>query len=259
MFVENAPSIKYLKKFYSQPYFCGDVRREGYFDYIGDKKITTRNSLKRLKEIERYKQAGTLLDVGCAAGFFVETAVKHRWEAYGVELSEFASEFARNTLGLNVFNGTFLESNFPAGYFDVITMWDMIEHTPNPVENLCKAFKLLKKDGLLILTTPNFNSLVAQWLGKRWYFYQPPQHLFYFNKTTIRFALQKAGFRIVEMKTEGKNYSLAHVFHVFLGSLNNRKLNFLWNLLGVNHKFLLPKVQIYLNLKDVLKIYCRKP
>lgn len=243
VFLDNTPTLKGLKDFYSKGYFRGKMPREGYFDYIGDKKLAIENSINRLEEIEKYKKGGTLLDVGCAAGFFLEAARQRGWKTCGAEISEFASKFAKDELGLDVFSGAFLENNFAEEYFDVITMWDMIEHTHSPLENLRKAFKLLKKDGLLVFTTPNSDSITARLLGKKWYFFQPPQHLFYFNKVTIAEALRRSGFYIFKMEEEGKYYSLGHILYCLSG----------WHI-----KSAIAKIRIYLDSKDILKIYCIK-
>jgi SAM-dependent methyltransferase len=123
---------------YDFDFFEGNKKSRGYSGYLGEKDNIKRNSKKRWRRIERYQKRGKLLDVGCAAGFFLCTAAEN-WEVTGVDISEYMSSYARDVLGLNVLTGGFVECNLPSEYFDVITMWDLIEHTQDPAENLAKA------------------------------------------------------------------------------------------------------------------------
>lgn len=155
---------------------------------------------KSLKEVEKYKTDGKLLDVGCATGIFLEVANKHGWETYGIEPSKWAANYAKEKLGLNVIAGTLEETDFPKNSFDVITMWDVLEHFSNPLQELEKANSLLKDDGLLFLTTMNMDSPFAKLMGKRWWWLME-MHLYYFSPTTIEKMLRKAGFELVRISS----------------------------------------------------------
>lgn len=100
---------------------------------------------------------GRLLDIGCGMGFFVaRIAGFPSWEACGYEVSPVAAAYAREKLGLdNVFHGDVLDSGFDASSFDIVTMWDVIEHIPDPDPVLSFAERVLKDDGFLFLHTPN--------------------------------------------------------------------------------------------------------
>ena len=102
-------------------------------------------------------KSGELLDVGCGLGYFVRRISSFpNWEVVGYEISKAAVEFAQDKLGLeNVLHGRAEEADFPERNFDIITMWDVIEHIPNPDPMLSHLSSLLKDDGFLFLHTPN--------------------------------------------------------------------------------------------------------
>lgn len=105
-------------------------------------------------------RSGKLLDVGCGLGYFVKRASEHAgWAAYGYEISPPAVDFANRKLGLaNVFAGRVEESHFAPASFDLITLWDVVEHIPDPEPLLAYLQSLLKPDGILFLHTPNIQA-----------------------------------------------------------------------------------------------------
>lgn len=156
---------------------------------------------KRCRAILRYKRRGRLLDVGCATGDFLDMMREYPgWEVYGVELSKSASEYARNRLGLAVKTGILEDVDFPERYFDVVTLWNVLEHLPDPLGACQKIHSLLRPEGLLIFDTPNLDSLDARLFGPYWIGYELPRHLYVFSYRTLRALSEKAGFRIVNMR-----------------------------------------------------------
>jgi SAM-dependent methyltransferase len=156
---------------------------------------------KRCQAILRHKQAGHLLDVGCATGDFLETMRTYAgWQVSGVELSEAASRYARERLGLDVRTGTLKEAHYAPGTFDVITLWNVIEHLTDPVGELSEMNKLLRPGGLLVFTTPNLNSLDARLFGRYWIGYELPRHYFVFSDDTVAALLARTGFRLAETR-----------------------------------------------------------
>lgn len=105
-------------------------------------------------------KSGRLLDVGCGLGYFVKKISSHAgWDAYGYEISPHAVEYARKKLGLeNVFAGRVEDSRFAPESFDIITLWDVVEHIPDPEPLLAYLLTLLKPDGTLFLHTPNISA-----------------------------------------------------------------------------------------------------
>jgi 2-polyprenyl-3-methyl-5-hydroxy-6-metoxy-1,4-benzoquinol methylase len=142
------------------------------------------------------------LEIGCAAGFFLEVARKKGWNVTGIELSEYASNYAREKLGLNVFTGK-IEDLLKNGtikkeQFDVVTLWATLEHIAVPSKLFESINYVLKLNGYLFFTTINFDSKEAKEQGKNWASIRPPKHLYYFTEATIKKYLEKYGFEIIQ-------------------------------------------------------------
>jgi 2-polyprenyl-3-methyl-5-hydroxy-6-metoxy-1,4-benzoquinol methylase len=197
---------------YSEDYFHGGENGFGYIDYDRDKAPMADTFRVYLKEIAKHgKLSGAMLDVGAATGFFLDIARRDGWETYGVELSQYAAEVARRK-GLRVSTGTTDDCDFPAGFFDVVTAWDVIEHMPNPLASLEKIHDLLKPGGLLVINTPDSGCLLARILGKRWHLVVPPEHLNLFHRRSLKMMLEKIGYSVVRRTTIGKRFTLQYIF-----------------------------------------------
>lgn len=189
----------------------GDLYGESYYtggndkvfeDYLGQERGRRALARRKLWSLRRLVPHGKLLDVGCAAGFFLVEAQRH-YEVHGVELSEFSSKFAREHLGLNVFNGTLLEAALPSGHFDLVTLWDVIEHVPNPREVLAEVSRVLKPGGHIILTTGDVGCAYAQARGPDWHLMGPPWHLYYFSRITMAHMAREAGLQVSDCAAHG--------------------------------------------------------
>lgn len=164
-----------------------------------------------LELVESFKHNGRLLDVGCAMGIFLSMAKERGWEVFGVDISDYAISFARERFGLSCFVGQLKDANLPDKHFDVITLWDAVEHFENPLEELKEIKRVLDDDGIILFDTPNVDSLMrlfAHWIYRATggLFKYPVKklyhqfHLYYFSPRTLRMLLDKAGFEIIEMK-----------------------------------------------------------
>ena len=163
-------------------------------------------------------QESRVLDVGCGNGFFLsQVRALAQCQVYGIDISEIAAESAKKNYGLDIFTGTILESPFPDNSFDVITAWSFLEHVNNPAEVMLKFANLLKKDGLCILTTPNFDSLNAKLFQDKWYHLDCPRHLFIYNPRTVAAMLEKSGLHarkiIYDKASKGVLGSLQYQFY----------------------------------------------
>ena len=156
---------------------------------------------------------GRLLDLGCGDGTFLATAQSCGWDISGIEVTEAAAQRAREKVGKNHIFQTLEEVEFSNRTFDVITLWDVIEHVPDPVEILRRLGKILRTEGRVILLSPNADSLIHraahfiyQCTLKSWIFplrlIYVPGHLYYFTFTTIGKALACAGLSQVKLTKE---------------------------------------------------------
>lgn len=222
--VDNPPSRKTLEELYGAPFFQGDETRFGYLDYIRERATITRNAQQRMRRLQRYVQAGRVLDVGCAMGFFL-AALDARWQKVGVELSAFAADYARNTMDLDVVQGELAEADgLPDGSFDLVMMWDTVEHTSNPRRTLEAANATLRPGGTLALTTGDIGSLSARLTGRYWYLMIPPTHLFFFSRRSLRRLLEVTGFEIRELHYEAKHVTVSLIIYRLTHLLNSRTL-----------------------------------
>jgi len=255
VYLNYSPSIEELKNFYSKEYFKGAKNREAHLDYLYEREVLDVNFRKRLSKIEELSIKGKILDIGCAMGFFLAQAKIYNWDTHGVEISEFASTYARNELHLNVFTGDFLDVDFSNNIFDVITMWDTIEHLRDPSSCLLKAYDLMNDYGLLVLSTGDIDSILARIMGKYWHIISSPQHLFYFSATTVTKILNKAGFEVINIDHSGKYVDLKFIFHRLDYWLDNRLFGWLNLLIQYVVK---SNIKVYINTGDIMTVHARK-
>jgi SAM-dependent methyltransferase len=216
LFRGDLPTDEELAAIYGNAYFQAGTHGtggEGYPDYLADEELHRRNARRRLDLIGGVGVDGRLLDVGCAAGFFLDEASARGFDVTGVELSESMGRHAREQLGLPVVQGSFLDAELPEGPYDCITMWDYIEHSVDPGADLDRARSLLRGGGLLALSTGDSGSLVARVSGSRWHLLTPRHHNYYFDRRTLRRALEKSGFRIRRVGAPAARYTLGYVAH----------------------------------------------
>lgn len=192
-FVDDVFDGDFVREFYTDDFFKDGHDKYGYADYVGDKRNHLRAAKKRVRIIEQHAKGGSLLDVGCAAGFFLES-LGPTWEPHGLEPCREMARLAQEKFGDRITLGTF-EDFDPQRTFDVITMWDVLEHVVHPRSVIQKAHALLSPGGHLFIGTPAAESPAAKILGKHWYYYVPPAHINFFDRWTIKTLLERSGFR----------------------------------------------------------------
>lgn len=158
-----------------------------------------------LARVEKYCQRGTILDVGCGIGAFVHAARKEGWDACGLEPSSWAASFGRAQFRLTIYHETLasFEESHPGQSYEAISMLDMLEHSVNPRDDLRRVNRLLKDEGILLVTTVNAGGLVARRAGSRWWLIIP-EHLIYFNRKSLTRLLGQAGFEIILWRPLGR-------------------------------------------------------
>jgi 2-polyprenyl-3-methyl-5-hydroxy-6-metoxy-1,4-benzoquinol methylase len=140
------------------------------------------------------KRPGSVLDIGCGTGRVVVFAKSQGWESTGLELCVETGKETAARLHCQVYLGSIFDAELPKERFDVVTMFDCIEHLEDPVGALAICRQVLKPDGLLIVTTPNFQGLGRLMLGPQALGIWPDTHIIYFRPRSLRFALQQAKF-----------------------------------------------------------------
>lgn len=179
--------------------------------YVSQAEGRIRTFRKGMRMIEKYSgQKGRILDVGAAAGFFLKAAKDNNWKTYGVEPSKWMSEYGSRNFGVNIKQDTLEGAKFPGSYFDVVTMWDVIEHTGDPMATLREANRVLKKGGLLVVNFPNIGDMLARLFGRRWWFILSV-HLYYFTPRTLSEMLKRNGFEIKVVRPHLQRLSFGYL------------------------------------------------
>lgn len=148
--------------------------------------------------IQKKKKNGRILDFGCGAGLLSSNLITNGFEVTSFDIGETNKKYAKEFSNISVQD--VLDPAKYQNYFDVVAMVEVIEHLENPVETLAFVKSLLKDDGIIFITTPNYNSLQRLIQGKNWKAIVPQGHLIYFTERTLRTALKKSGLTLLEFK-----------------------------------------------------------
>ena len=192
-----------LRAMYQTDYWKSEAAKDfGYTDYLADEPLYVRTFRMRGRWIARQRPPpGRLLDVGCAAGFALTAMRELGYDVHGVELSQPMADVARQRIGADRIHCGVLEDvereRLFGGRFDVITMFDVVEHVEDPIALLACARRLLAPGGVLVIETQDVSSLFAKLLGIRWQHYKFQEHLYHFDPRTVRVLLGKAGLDLV--------------------------------------------------------------
>ena len=251
-YVNELPAPAELRTIYGEEFFHVGRKFSGHPASAG-----LINARQRVEAVRRLLAVGRRrwLDVGCAIGDFLACAASVVDEVSGIELSAFAAKKARER-DLDVTTGDFLQAKVPRAAFDVVSMWDYVEHVPDPAASLEKAFDILKPGGYLALSTGDVDSLFARLVGRFWHLMIPPRHLYFFSPVTIRRLLTAAGFDQVQIFHPGKRvpldfaaWKLATMTFPSLSAAVVQRCERLG----------LGRVAPPVNLFDIMTVYARKP
>ena len=188
-----------LEAIYGEDFFTAE---ELFHDYVAQCDMRLESGSQLADGLARLVPHGRLLDVGSAAGFFLEPASRH-YEVTGVEFSPFAAEYARREFGHRVLTGDVTEVALEGESFDVATMWATIEHLADPVAAVRAVASLVRPGGLFVLSTGDVTSPLARLDLHGWNLMLPPYHLFFFSPRTIDRVLSDAGFRLRRIIYDG--------------------------------------------------------
>lgn len=202
IYVDEPISQKKISQFYQ---FSEDPV---YLAQQKAREATFRNYLKNLEKMSLQK--GKLLDVGTNTGLFVKVARDANWQAQGLEPNDQAVKYAREHFGIDLIAKPFEKNTFPPESFDVITMWDVIEHFTNPVDEMAKVFRSLKRGGMFAFSTVDPDSFMAKLSGSSWVWYME-MHRVLLGKSASRLYLEKTGFRNIVFRPHFRNLSLGYL------------------------------------------------
>jgi len=235
IYTNPRPTPEEIKKYYSDKYSCyyhylpesffskdgklssklkNRIKKEYlriHYGYFPDKKIP-----KPLNEIIKlltmpvkhktswifphHRPGGKVLDVGCSTGFYLAKLRELGWDTYGVEINDRAASFGKEKLKLKIHTGTLESAKYPSDYFDAVTLWHCLEHVYSPMNTLKEVYRILKKDGMVIIGTPNIATIENLIFGEWWWAWEVPRHLYHFSKKSIVQFLTKNKFSNIRVE-----------------------------------------------------------
>lgn len=205
------------------------VQDDTYIEERLGRELTFRHHLQSMERIVGPAGGRRLLDVGAYIGVFVEMAAAAGWRAEGVEPSEWAAAEAQRR-GLNVQLGTLESADLAAESFDVVTLWDVIEHLADPAVELERAARLLRPGGWLVVHTMDIAAPFARVMGRRWPWLMD-MHLYYFDRRTLTNLLTRHGYDVIWQGPQGRYLRLGYLasrvegMHPGLGRLAHSLVN----------------------------------
>lgn len=201
LYINPRPSLEEMKKFYPENYSWKDNTKvpSRFTKLIRNFERKYRYHLLRneVSKVIKYtkKNDGKILDIGCGTGDRLEVFREKGFEIYGIEPYDSADD-AKNFLKLNIIKGDLNSVHFFGKSFDIVTMYNVLEHIHNPIQTCKEINRILKDDGYLVIQVPNIDSLQYKIFKRRWSAFDVPRDLYYFNVNTMRLLCKKTGFRI---------------------------------------------------------------
>lgn len=241
-----------LAAIYTESYFAG----EEYHNYLADKDVAQRNFRARLRVLKNFMDPARhrrLFEVGCAYGFFLESAKDSFASVQGVDVSAAAVGYAKDKLGLDATCADFLQYDLAGREFDVACMWDTIEHLAHPELYIAKLADHMKTGALIAITTGDFGSLNARVRRTKWRLMHPPSHAHYFSIASMSTMLDRFGFDTIYGRHCGYYRSLRSMaYGVFVQKHGDTRTLDLLNRLGLGG------FPLYLNFYDIMYVIGRK-
>ena len=200
---------------------------------------------KRVKALSSFKQNGNLLDVGCGSGKFLTAASPLFENVYGIEVSVQGQKLLK-IKKIN-FNNSFFETKYNNNYFDAITFWHSFEHMNEPETILYKTHQLLKTDGILLISVPNYNSIGRILFNKNWFHLDAPRHIFHYTENSLKRLLYNSKFEVIYVFRFFPEYDISGIIQSLL------------NFIGLGNNILKKSMKYGRKQKNLIKVYLLIP
>ena len=215
VYINPRPTKNEINKFYPENYYNTRFNfLEKIIDYL-IVKIAAHN-------FKNFNKKGRLLDLGCGAGNFLLEMKKMGFKTTGVDISKNAREIASGK-GLIILQGELKDQKFPNNYFDIITLWHVFEHLLDPSSIIQEIYRIMKKDGILLIETPNIDRLSLLLFKKHCFHLDLPRHLYHWSLDTLTKILEKNGFKVFRSDFFSLAFPLT-LFHSFRNLLREKNI-----------------------------------
>jgi 2-polyprenyl-3-methyl-5-hydroxy-6-metoxy-1,4-benzoquinol methylase len=169
--------------------------------YLSRRKYFEKRYKKYLEKILEFTYQGRLLDVGCNIGLFLNFAQKYGFDPVGVEINDDCASYGKKQFKINIINGKVESAAFLDDSFDVVTLFDVLEHIPDFNSLLIEIKRILKPNGLLLIQSPNIDSIMASVTKSKWNWLSVPDHLYHFTPDTLIKLLVKHNYQVKKIYT----------------------------------------------------------
>lgn len=252
VYLANIPPAHQLAGLYSKRFFQASSKFKPAPN--NPSLINARSRVQQALNLRGVKTSAWL-DVGCATGDFVLAARSHVRQAHGSDVSPYAIHIARNRGLNNLKTGDFVSLKYPSSTFDLISMWDLIEHVSNPKAAFAKAYASLASGGYLVLSTGDVGSWSSRVSGRFWHLMIPPMHIYFFSRRTIRRYLKESGFTHIKITYQAKIVPLDFLIEKALRLINPA---FSGKISPALTRLKLDRIRFSLNLHDIMTVSARK-
>ena len=195
IYYRNAKQIQY-----KQSYFQEEYQKQYNKTYLEDEQNLRQIARRRLKQIQKYKKNGSILEIGCAMGFFLDEAAQMGYEVSGIEICPYAATYATEQLGLEVFVGDFFEFSRTIAPYDIVASYFTLEHFSRQKSIMQMIESLLKTDGLFSFALPSAYGPLFHFHRKEWMKTHPTDHFVDYSPSSIRKVLAKYNLKVLKVQ-----------------------------------------------------------
>lgn len=195
---------------------------ETFVSQARGRELTFKRCLSEVQKAWK-KKPGSVLDVGTANGSFLKVAKDGGWAVEGCEPNRWMCKWCWDNYGIEINQGTLFDGHYDDEEFDIVTLWDVLEHTSDAMATLKECARVLRPGGLVVVNYPDIGSWIAKMMGCKWVFLLSV-HYFYFTRKTIRYAFKESGLDIVRVKPHFQSLELDYVIEratPYIGGLGN--------------------------------------
>jgi 2-polyprenyl-3-methyl-5-hydroxy-6-metoxy-1,4-benzoquinol methylase len=204
-----------------------------------------------------YPHKGKLVEIGSGFGYLLNFFHQDGWDVVGVELYLDGCQYTESKFGLKVIPSTIEKSGFNDNSVDVVLMMHVIEHVPSPSAIFKEVYRILKPGGLFVVETPRYDTLMFKLLGKRERSLSWNGHIYFFTTSDIKKMAAHAGFSVLKLDYVGRSLTLERLLWNI--GVISKSTTFKHVVEVISSKLQFDKIWLHLNVRDMQRVYLKKP